>query len=247
MPYLRVFSILFFAFMLLNKIGIIPINFIDRTTLHYTFNGSILILIFTLILPLTTIIKLKIWQTKTNNEMKNLLENLDIKEEIDIYLSTNIFSNSAVTLYGWKKPIIVLGGNVVKKVNDSQLKFILSHEACHIKEKHLMKSFSSVLLSLVISPIVILYFSSIIFEYSMLFTIILCASLYLFILTLHYKFLQRNEYKADIYATKIVGKDIAISTLNRLKEINSIKENKIGMLETHPSISKRINKIIKNV
>lgn len=243
MLYLRIFAVIFFLLMLFVKTNNIEINLIHDTTLHYIFNGSLLFLMFNIILPIVTTIKLKIWKAKSDEYSKKI--NIDGKV-VDVYLATNIFTDNAIVLYGWNNPVIVLGENIVEKLNDSQIEFIISHETFHIKDNHLIKSFISVFFAMVLAPIIILNLSSLTINYSLAITIFLCSSLYITTLFLHYSLLRRNEFKADIYAAGIVGKEIAISTLNHLKGIHSIKENKISMLETHPSVKRRIKKIAEN-
>ena len=127
--------------------------------------------------------------------------------------------------------IVVVGKDCIRKLNSEQQLAVLAHECAHIKKRHPLKLmifltlFLPFFLPLLELPIVMS-------------TIALLA--YIFVASVPISW--RNEFEADKVAAEFVGKETVISTLLAI----STGKNRDEPSESHPSITKRIEKLKTN-
>jgi Zn-dependent protease with chaperone function len=138
---------------------------------------------------------------------------------------------------------IYVSNGFLKKLNENEILFMISHEECHKNDriKYLIfiilfiSSLILLLLSITISIMFIVYleFLFVFFLFTVIFFIFMIF------------FYRLSEYRADEYAAKKVDYKYFFSSLEKFKnEEYSIFENIIAKM-MHPSPEKRIKKILE--
>ncbi len=240
---LQLISGISFILLALLKIEIIAINLNDNIV-HYLFNASLMLTIFSVIFPLVSSTKLKrmgVWEESHLNE---ILKTIDPNNDTPIFVSNKYLKNNAAALYRKNTMVIVCGEKLLISLNERHLTFLIAHEYYHIKKNHLIKNVLSFIFVLSGVPIALLIITSIIGPTIPLVPIIIFAFLaYVSSFILHFVFSQRREFQADRFASSYVGPTNAKEALEKLKENNLVDEKSYSLFETHPSIKKRMKKI----
>ena len=194
-----------------------------------------------LISPLVIIRNEKLVEINLSNRIKNITGN------IKIFKVNKEFANAYAIGVLPNSKSIVLSNDLLQEMSQIELDGIISHEIDHLKKNHLFKLYLSALLALLIGYISTFYFYPI-FENSNYNIHILRAIHGAFFYGLPMWIIpalfQRSfEYQADIYASKLVGKDEYINSLKKLDNMTNGTVSKGGI--THPSLKKRINNILR--
>lgn len=139
--------------------------------------------------------------------------------------------------------VIMLGSDLMSKMNEQQIKGIVWHEIAHLKFRHLY-----VLLFLDAIGFYIIFIAVVVLEVYYpdnmlikLFVISLLSGCVIFL----QMGMRRYELKADVYAASKVGADVYISALEKLNKMANGKMEKFDF--SHPKLSTRIKNIRKNV
>jgi len=171
----------------------------------------------------------------------------NISGKIKIFKVNKEFANAYALGVFPNSKSIVLSDDLFNEMTQIELDGIISHEIGHLKENHLFKLYLSALLALLVGYISTFYFYPIIddLNYNVHILIAIHGALFyglpLWIIPVLF---QRNfEYRADSYASKIVGKDNYINSLKKLDNIANGTVTKGGV--SHPSLDKRINNILR--
>ena len=138
--------------------------------------------------------------------------------------------------------LLVLGVNLLKRLDDSQCKAVVAHELGHVKEKHRT---ILVLIAITVLTIPALtwsnnYSAPILLSGFFTGTLVLIMkeiALFAFSILALIPFNWYLELRADRIAAKFVGKDQIKSALLNLSSKKNLHEHS----ETHPSIADRIN------
>jgi len=194
-----------------------------------------------LISPLIIIRNEKLVEINLSNRVKNITGNFKIfkvnKEFANAY-AIGVLPNSKS---------IVISKDLLQEMNQIELDGIISHEIGHLKKNHLFKLYLSALLALLIGYISTFYFYPIIENSNYNIHILRAihgSFFYGLPMWIIPALFQRNfEYQADVYASKLVGKDNYINSLKKLDNMTNGTVAKGGI--THPSLEKRINNILR--
>ncbi|MFT0804194.1 M48 family metalloprotease [Bacillus swezeyi] len=71
--------------------------------------------------------------------------------------------------------------------------------------------------------------------------------IYLLGIITHFHISKKREYRADIFAAQIFGKDNAINTLSKLKKSSLVPEKAFSLFEVHPKLELRIKYVKEKV
>ena len=137
--------------------------------------------------------------------------------------------------------IVIIGANLIDKLNRHELEGILLHEIGHLRNNHLTILFASNLCLSAVNALVILKLltNGTPFLMYMAIAIITWLTLYLLPTPMHRYF----EYQADKFVLNYINKEEYSKTLMRLDDItlNGLSVNDIH----HPSLHNRIQNILK--
>jgi len=170
-----------------------------------------------------------------------------------MYSNNRIFKN--INYYQIDKNNILCSYNVIldrikissgffKKLDENEAHFMLAHEEGHKRDRPLFLFFILVNFSFILSFIICLFLSFFIYiDIELLLTLLLFTLISFFLLICFYRY---SEYRADIYAARLVDYAYFISALKKFKKENYSILVKILVLITHPCPEKRI-KHIKNM
>lgn len=194
-----------------------------------------------LISPLIIIRNEKLVEINLSNRIKNITGN------IKIFKVNKEFANAYAIGVLPNSKSIVLSNDLLQEMSQIELDGIISHEIGHLKKNHLFKLYLSALLALLIGYISTFYFYPIIENSNYNIHILRAihgAFFYGLPMWIIPALFQRSfEYQADIYASKLVGKDEYINSLKKLDNMTNGTVSKGGI--THPSLKKRINNILR--
>lgn len=244
MRMLQIISVFLLLFTTTLKFGIIDLAISDNI-IHYIFNVSLMLTGFSVLFPIISSVRIKRMEIKKDAHLTSILKEMDLEQEqkTDVYTSHNL--NNVVTLFKKNQQVIIFGKPIIDLLDDSQLKFILAHEYSHIKNNHLIKNILSFIFAISGVPIILLIISPyLISRVPLVWVLVIALIVYLSSFILHFTFSQRREYAADKFACSIVGSEVSKNTLSILKKQALIPEKSYNLFETHPSIHKRIEKLL---
>jgi Zn-dependent protease with chaperone function len=194
-----------------------------------------------LISPLIIIRNKKLVEIDLSNRVKNITGN------IKIFKVNKEFANAYAIGVLPNSKSIILSNDLIKEMSQIELDGIISHEIGHLKNNHLFKLYLSALFALLIGYISTFYFYPIIDSSECNIHILRAihgAFFYGLPMWIIPALFQRSlEYKADIYASKSVGKNYYVNSLKKLDNMTNGTVSKGGI--THPSLKKRIKNILK--
>jgi len=140
---------------------------------------------------------------------------------------------------------LVLGKELLNKLDRNEVLAVVAHELGHIKRRHLLFRGVSLILFWVIFVLCWSRFSSPIFFSETVTQIILAVILniagFAFLLVFLIPINWLVELDADKFAAKLVGKEHIKSALLKLVDVDKLEEPS----ETHPSVAERVNRIDK--
>jgi len=140
---------------------------------------------------------------------------------------------------------LVLGTELLDKLDRNEVLAVVAHELGHIKRRHLLIRTVSLILFWVIFMLSWSRFSSPIFFSETVTQIILAAiwniAGFAFLLVVLIPINWLVELDADKFAAKLVGKEHIKSALLKLVDADKLEEPS----ETHPSVAERVNRIDK--
>lgn len=240
---LQIISVIFLILTSIVKFGIIDVT-VNENILHYFFNATIIITVFSILYPLLSHRRLKSLNILESEYLNSILNEIDEKNVTHIYLSKEFMSDNVVTLLSKNKQVIICGEKIVRLLEKDQMKFILAHELYHIKKNHLFKNLFSFVFVMTGVPIFLLLFSSFLQnKISILFILLFSVIIFLTAFVMHFRFSQQREFAADKYAASLVGKTRSLETLIALQQEGLSKERSFSLLETHPSLKRRIQRV----
>lgn len=194
-----------------------------------------------LITPIVIIRNEKLVPVSLSKRVENL------SNSIKVFKINKEFANAYAIGVLPNSKSIILSSDLFNEMNQIEIDGIISHEIGHLKKNHLFKLYLSALLALLIGYISTFYFYPLIenLNYNIhILRAIHGAFFYGLPMWIIPALFQRNfEYQADIYASKLVGRDNYINSLRKLDNITNGTVTKGGI--THPSLKKRINNILK--
>ena len=152
-----------------------------------------------------------------------------------------IYEFMDVPLFHGPKYQIVFYKGLLDQLDDEELAYVYAHEVAHIKLGHYGKRVAASVVT------------SVAFSIAGLFVPGLGYLDYVANPLVTKGFSRSQEMDADMLAVKSIGQccsippDAAIRSLKKLEEIRKLKgykeEDRIGILDTHPSLEERIKKI----
>jgi Zn-dependent protease with chaperone function len=244
MRVIQVISLVLLIGIGLLKFNLLDGSFINKNVIHYFFNATMILTIFSIVFPKVSNIKLKKAKIEDNNLLIDMLQEIDPNSNIEIYTSRNHLSKNAASLYKENSLVIVCGEELINILNYKQLKFVIAHEYYHIKNNHLIKNILSFVFVVALVPAILILLNLFMGNwFPALPTIIISAVIYICSFILHFVYSQHREYAADRFAASLVGSHNAKTTLKILGDNNLIVEKKYTLFETHPSMNKRIQKV----
>lgn len=194
-----------------------------------------------LISPLVIINNNRLVEIELSNNLKSIISKLKVFK-----VHKNFANAYAIGVLPNSKSII-LSGDLFTRMSEKELDGIIAHELGHLKENHLFKLYISSLLALLIGYLSTFYFYPMIEQTKFNIHILRAihgAFFYGLPLWIIPSLFQRNlEYRADSYASRVVGKNNYINALKKLNEITNGKVKEGGL--THPSLDDRINNILR--
>ncbi|MCA0987321.1 M48 family metalloprotease [Guptibacillus algicola] len=243
MKALQIISSISFILLTLLKFNVFMIN-VDNNIVHYLFNASVMLMIFSVIFPLVSYAKLKNANVEEERVLNQILKKIDPTSTTRIFVSTKTLKNNAAALYRKNNMVIVVGEKLLHTLDEKQLTFLIAHEYFHIKKNHLMKNVFSFIFVLSGVPIALLITTPIIGAAVPIVPLLIFAVvIYISFFILHFVFSRRREFQADQFARSFVEPTDARETLTKLKENKLVDEKSFSLLATHPSIEKRISNV----
>lgn len=240
---LQVIAGISFILLALLKFNVLTIAISDNIV-HYLFNASVMLMIFSVIFPLVSYAKLKRAKVEEERVLNQILKKIDPTSTTRIFVSKKTLKNNAAALYRKNNMVIVVGEKLLHTLDEKQLTFLIAHEYFHIKENHLMKNVFSFVFVLSGVPIVLLLTTPIIGGAVPIVPLVIFAVvIYLSFFILHFVFSRRREFQADQFGRSFVEPSDARETLTKLKENKLVDEKSFSILATHPSIEKRISNV----
>ncbi|HMP32328.1 MAG TPA: M48 family metalloprotease [Saprospiraceae bacterium] len=160
-----------------------------------------------------------------------------------VYLESDI-PNAYAMGFNKKNSIILLTKGLLNKMSPKGIENLIYHELGHLKEKHLLvlyivNIFSTAVMISILTPI-IPYLEQ--FKLNFLFIGLTGGFLTMFFVILVPGLVQKYlEYRADSYATKILGPELYKETLLELNEItnNGLEKSSYN----YPSLKQRLDNI----
>ncbi|MFK3959963.1 M48 family metallopeptidase [Pseudalkalibacillus hwajinpoensis] len=237
----RLLSIIPVIVMSMVKIELISIP-VSENIVHYLFNGSFLLFAFVFLTPFVTMGRVKTFKSNTQHEIGELVKEVNFPESIDVYLAKSFFAKNAATYYGWGNPVILIGESIYQSCTREQVKFLIYHEYCHIKNKHIVINFLSFFMCLILLPITMLILSPYLIEISLFFAIALIFLSYMGGFLIHFYFARKRELQCDTYATAHVGESVSKETLQKLSKQND-QNVKLVWFSSHPKLEMRLKNV----
>jgi len=140
---------------------------------------------------------------------------------------------------------LVLGIELVDKLDRNELLAVVAHELGHIKRRHLLIKIAFLILFWIILMLSWSSFSSPIFlnetVTQIILTVVLNIMEFAFLLVVFIPINWLIEFDADKFAAKLVGKEHIKSALLKIVDADEVEEPS----ETHPSVAERVNRIDK--
>ncbi|NJE11839.1 M48 family metalloprotease [Thermococcus sp. LS2] len=141
---------------------------------------------------------------------------------------------------------VVLTRGLVENFEEDEIKAVLAHEIGHIKGKHLWIN-ATLTIGWFVFWIGVVYalhkFGIKLFSSPWVFFGVFFFAYFTYLFIIEAKIALRNEFKADEFAAKVVGKEATIRALEKLAELNLTPKRTgkwFNFLSFHPSIEERI-------
>ncbi|WP_270181171.1 M48 family metalloprotease [Alkalihalobacillus sp. CinArs1] len=240
---LQVISMTSLVFLALLKFDVVSVGVSDNI-IHYLFNASVMLTIFSMIVPLVSYAKLKRAGVKEERFLDDILQKIDPTNKTEIFVSSKVLKNNAAALYRKNEMVIVVGEKLLHTLDEKQLTFLVAHEYYHVKQNHLIKNALSFIFVLSGVPIAILIITSNVGSMIPIIPLVIFAFVtYISCFMMHFVFSRKREFEADQFGRSFVKATDASETLEKLKEHKLVDEKSFSLFATHPSIEKRISKV----
>lgn len=216
---------------------------------------SIIVLILILILwviltPRIMIFNYNAKRIENNSLLKYRLERLmdlhEIKKYKLYYWDTSRSKESNAMASGIRTFYLFVSSSLIDEVTLPELETVITHEIGHIKSKHIIKMMIGKIFAL--SLIVFLAFGINFFNISAFSRILL----YLLVFLLACLFVligigieRKYEIQADLYASMYNDSDLFASALKKITKYEDEENCEGNILESHPNVKERIEKVKK--
>ena len=155
---------------------------------------------------------------------------------------------NAFATAGLRAHLVVIGGRLLDRLSESELRAVLAHEVAHVERRHVPRIvLPLVVIGLAMHVTFINSFANPLFDrYEVPFIVAAVAlvgvSAILFLAVLPGFFMRRMEYEADKLAVEMLGDPIPlVSALNKLADLNKQPLNAKSW--SHPPLQARIDTI----
>ncbi|MED2947749.1 M48 family metalloprotease [Bacillus subtilis] len=220
------------------------INYNNLSWLHYLRNLIFFFIAISVLHPLIIWLIGKRNKMMRNEDLEQIIKQLGGKN-IPVYMTRQKLSKNAFVIYSLKRPIIIVGKELVELLDYDQLKFVLAHEYAHIKYSDLIKNMYSWVIAVCLIPIILLSLPLIKLPLSLSISIILI--IYLSGIMIHFYISKQREHRADAFAAEVFGKENAINALSKLKKTSLVPEKSFSLFEVHPKLDLRIKNVKEKV
>ena len=176
------------------------------------------------------------------------LENLRLERGLpsfDVRIQEGGPANAFATA-GLRAHLVVIGGRLLDRLSESELRAVLAHEVAHVEKRHVPRTvLPLILIGLTLQVICVRSFAYPLFDRGEVPFILAGVTLSvvfaaLFLLALPGFFMRRMEYQADRLAVEMLGESKPlVNALTRLAELNKQPLNAKSW--SHPSTQARID------
>jgi len=141
---------------------------------------------------------------------------------------------------------IFLTEYLLENFSTDEIKAVIAHEIGHIKGRHLI-------INAILKVGWLVFWMGVVyglqrmgielFESDAVFFAVFFLALFSYNLLIEARVALRNEFKADEFAAKVVGKETVMSALEKLSELNMTPKRTgkwFNLLSLHPSVEERI-------
>ncbi|EIZ4615281.1 M48 family metalloprotease [Staphylococcus pseudintermedius] len=239
---MRILAILIYLLVVLIRLNIVNTPYLDENT------KSLIFIFMTLLVP--TFIIRPLFNKNTKNliplDYKELEASVELPQGTKMYTKASLLLKSAYVKGDRSKSSIVLNPELIEKVDIDELRFLIYHEVCHIKNNDITKNQLFRALSYGVLPFLLVFISGFIeFKSMNLFIayIVLAVIIYLSGMLLYFLRIRRRELKCDSYASIHTRSATGIRALMTLKRLGILKDTKLVLFASHPNLDKRIQNL----
>ncbi|MBC8692828.1 M48 family metalloprotease, partial [Staphylococcus pseudintermedius] len=133
---MRILAILIYLLVVLVRINIVKAPYLDENT------KSLIFIFATLLIP--TFIIRPIFNSSTKNlepiNYKELEESIDLPEGTKLFVKQSVLNNGIYVKGSLHKNSIIINPDLLNKLKIEELKFLIYHEICHIKNNDITKN-----------------------------------------------------------------------------------------------------------
>lgn len=238
---MRILAILIYLLVVLIRLNIVNTPYLDENT------KSLIFIFMTLLVP-TFIIRPLFKNTKNliPLDYKELEASVELPQGTKMYTKASLLLKSVYVKGDRSKSSIVLNPELIEKVDIDELRFLIYHEVCHIKNNDITKNQLFRALSYGVLPFLLVFISGFIeFKSMNLFIayIVLAVIIYLSGMLLYFLRIRRRELKCDSYASIHTSSATGIRALMTLKRLGILKDTKLVLFASHPNLDKRIQNL----
>lgn len=242
---MRILAILIYLLVVLIRLNIVKTPYLDENT------KSLIFIFMTLLVP--TFIIRPIFNKSTKNltplDYKALEESVELPQGTKMYTKASLLIKGVYVKGDRSKSSIVIHPELIEKVHIDELRFLIYHEVCHIKNNDITKNQLFRALSYGVSPILLVLISRFLeFKSMNLFIayIVLAVLIYFSGILLYFLSIRRRELKCDSYASHHTSSEIGVRTLLTLKKLGILKDTKLVLFASHPNLDQRIQNLESN-
>ncbi|MEJ7541901.1 M48 family metallopeptidase [Staphylococcus intermedius] len=239
---MRILAILIYLLVVLIRLNIVKAPYLDENT------KSLIFIFMTLLVP--TFIIRPIFNKSTKNLVP--LNYKELEASVALPKGTKMYTKASLLIKGMyvkgnrSKSSIVIHPELIEKVPIDELRFLIYHEVCHIKNNDITKNQLFRALSYGVLPILLVFISGFIEFTSMnLFIayIVLAVIIYLSGILLYFLRIRHRELTCDSYASYHTSRETGIRSLLTLKKLGVLKDTKLVLFASHPNLDKRIQNL----
>ncbi|HEC2160588.1 TPA: M48 family metalloprotease [Staphylococcus delphini] len=239
---MRILAILIYLLVVLVRINIVKAPYLDENT------KSLIFIFATLLIP--TFIIRPIFNSSTKNlepiNYKELEESIDLPEGTKLFVKQSVLNNGIYVKGSLHKNSIIINPDLLNKLKIEELKFLIYHEICHIKNNDITKNQIYFALSYGVLPIILILISRFLdFKGTTQLVIYIIFSVILYFggILLYFLRKRRRELKCDSYASKYLSAEIGVNALNALSKMGILKDTKLLLFADHPNLKKRLHNL----
>lgn len=239
---MRFLAILIYILVVLIRINIVKTPYLDENTKN-------LIFIFATLLIPTFIIR-PMFNSSTKNlepiNYKELEESVKLPEGTKLYAKESVLNNGIYVKGSLYKNSIIISPGLLNKLRIEELKFLIYHEICHIKNNDITKNQFYFALSYGVLPILLILISRFIdFKNTSQLVIYIIFSVIIYFggILLYFLHKRRRELKCDSYASEHTSAEIGVNALKLLNKMGILKDTKMLLFADHPNLQKRLQNL----